>query len=81
MKGKAMMDVDQTPGYLTARHASSLLNEVSYTHGHTHSHTCMPSSFPLCFFAERVQERSGTGSEGAGLIRHRAGGNARTAED
>lgn len=29
MKGKALVDVDQTPGYLTARHASSLLSEVT----------------------------------------------------
>uniref|UniRef100_A0A3B3BIM4 Nebulette n=1 Tax=Oryzias melastigma TaxID=30732 RepID=A0A3B3BIM4_ORYME len=28
VKGKALVDVDQTPGYLTARHASSLLSEV-----------------------------------------------------
>uniref|UniRef100_H3CBY1 Nebulette n=1 Tax=Tetraodon nigroviridis TaxID=99883 RepID=H3CBY1_TETNG len=27
IKGKALVDVDQTPGYLTARHASSLLSE------------------------------------------------------
>ncbi|XP_042370794.1 nebulette-like, partial [Plectropomus leopardus] len=30
MKGKALVDVDQTPGYLTARHASSLLSEKEY---------------------------------------------------
>ena len=31
VKGKALLDVDQTPGYLTARHASSLLSEVTHT--------------------------------------------------
>lgn len=29
VKGKALVDVDQTPAYLTARHASSLLSEVT----------------------------------------------------
>lgn len=28
VKGRALLDVDQTPGYLTARHASALLSEV-----------------------------------------------------
>lgn len=35
VKGRALVDVEQTPGYLTARHASSLLNEVLHTRRHT----------------------------------------------
>lgn len=42
LKGKALVDVDQTPVYLTARHASSLMSEVgALVHGlrrHPHIH-------------------------------------------
>uniref|UniRef100_A0A669AUY9 Nebulette n=1 Tax=Oreochromis niloticus TaxID=8128 RepID=A0A669AUY9_ORENI len=75
MKGKALVDVDQTPGYLTARHASSLLSEVTYIKLKKKSYSFSVSLF-LLFFAlslqkeykrDLEQEVKGRGLSGVGL--------------
>uniref|UniRef100_A0A3B4VQD2 Nebulette n=1 Tax=Seriola dumerili TaxID=41447 RepID=A0A3B4VQD2_SERDU len=71
MKGKALVDVDQTPGYLTARHASSLLSEVTHTHTHTCSDIYVAFKTVVVLYKEYrkdlEQEVKGRGLSGLGL--------------